>query len=97
MYNFLYLYVKVSKGMVWVKQLERKRAGFEVRMRMKDWFFVSFFSLFIFNEYPFDSMFEFVFKAKLMKAADINQYFAKSVRDGKRKEEGLLIWCLCNY
>lgn len=86
--------------MVWVEQLEKKRAGFEVRMRMKDWFFVSFFSLFIFNEYPFDSMFEFVLKAKLMKAADINQYFAKSVTEKdkrKEEEEGLLIWCLCNY
>lgn len=56
----------------------RLREGFELRMGMKVWVFV-FFSLFIFNEYPFDGMFEFVFKIQVMEAAD-NYLILESVR-----------------
>lgn len=57
-----------------------------------------FFSLFIFNEYPFDGMFEFVFIIQLMEAADNNQYLKQSVTERRgNAEEDLTISCPCNY
>lgn len=44
-----------------------------------------FFSLFIFNEYPFDGMFEFVFKIQVMEAAD-NYLNLEAVRHVLNKE-----------